>query len=215
MIRLLTAASALLATAGCATAVAPLPAVLDYAGSGCAPRVDLGGAISLTPAKETNGFVVVADVGGGSPCLIGAGGKATPYALFALPADPDDKTIAVGGALEPLRIFSPQVSVLAADGTELRTLPAADFFYRGPVFSVQFRPREGEAFLLVGADPARVGQRYDAINVGTNTTTVYTGFGAANFTTGVEANNSRLFSYHGGVQVIVYDTDLEDGKQAR
>lgn len=214
MIRLLFAASALLAAAGCATAVAPLPAVLDYAGAACATGVDLTRAISLTPAKETNGFVVVAEVGSGSPCL-NARSKGTPYALFALPTDHDDKTIAVGGVLEPLRIFSPEVSILAADGTELRTLPATDFFYRGPVFSVQFRPREGETFLLVKADPARVGQRYDAINVGTNTTTIYTGYGAANFTTGVEANNSRLFSYHGAVEVIVYDTDLEDGKRAR
>ena len=214
MKRLLTATCLLLATSGCATAVAPLPPLLEYVGTDCRTEVDLARAIGLTPEKETNGFVVVAEVGPGSPCHL-SGSRGAPYVLFALPADYEDKTIAVGGSLEPLRIFSPEVSVLAADGREMRALPAGDFFYRGPVYSVQFRPRAGEAFLLVKADPGRVGQRYDAINVGTNTTTIYTGFGASNITTGVEANNSRVFSYHGAVQVIVYDTDLEDGKRAR
>ena len=211
---LLSAVCLLLAATGCATAIAPLPPVLEYSGTDCQSTVDLTRAVSLTPQKETNGFVVVAQVGAASPCLR-LGATSTPYALFALPTDYDDKTIAIGGSLEPLRIFSPEVAVLAADGTEIRTLAAADFFYRGTVFSVQFRPRAGEAFVVVKADSGRVGQHYDAINVGTNTTAVYTGYGVANFTNGVEANASRVFSYHGDVQVIVYDTDLEDGKPAR
>ena len=214
MKRLLSATCLLLATSGCATVIAPMPPVLEFAGSDCGTEIDLSRAVSLTPEKETNGFVVLAEVGAGSPCHR-SGGRAAPYALFSLPADHDDKTIAVGGSLEPLRIFSPEVSVLDAGGREVRTLPAADFFYRGPVYSVQFRPRAGESFLLVKADPSRVGQRYDAINVGTSTTMIYTGFGASNITTGVEANSSRVFSYHGDVQVIVYDTDLEDGKRSR
>lgn len=197
--------------AGCATAPAPLPAVLEYARQDCHAAPDVSAAISLTPEKETNGHLVTTVVGPQTPCLTRAGGS-TPYLVYALPADLDDKTVAVGGVLEAMRILSPDVSVLDASGRVTRTFAPSDYFYRGPVYSVQFRPREGDAFVLVASDPARVGRRYDAINVGTNTTTVYTGFGAANFTTGVEASTSRMFSHEGAVQVIVYDTDTkEDG----
>lgn len=198
--------------AGCATAPPPLPPVLQYARQDCDAAPNLSSAISLTPEKERNGHVVTTLVGPQTPCLGRAGGPA-PYVVYALPADLGDKTIAVGGVLELLRILSPDVFVLDAQGQVVRGFTTADYFYRGPVFSVQFKPREGDAFILVATDPARVGRRYDAINVGTNTTTIYTGFGAANFTNGVEASTSRVFSHEGTIQVIVYDTDTkEDGE---
>lgn len=196
-------------TAGCATAPPPLPAVLEYARQDCHAAPDVSTAISLTPEKETNGHLVTTVIGPRTHCLTRLGGP-TPYVVYALPADLGDKTLAVGGVLEATRILSPEVSVLDARGQVTRTFASPEYFYRGPVYSVQFKPREGDAFVMVTSDPARVGRRYDAINVGTNTTTVYTGFGAANFTTGVEASTSRVFSHEGTVQVIVYDTDTRE-----
>lgn len=198
----------------CATATPPALAVLEYSRTDCAAAPDLTTAVSLTPKKETNGHIVSTVIGPDSPCLRAAEAS-SPYVVYALPADIDDKTLAVGGLLEPNRILSPTVAVLDASGVVRRTFAAEDYFYRGFVYSVQFRPQAGDAYVLVTANPARVGQRYDSINVGTSTTTVYTGFGTANFTTGHEATGSRAFSYEGTVQVIVYDSDTkEEGRSA-
>ncbi|MGQ3040498.1 MAG: hypothetical protein ACT6TH_06865 [Brevundimonas sp.] len=205
------AAGGALASA-CATAVPPSPAVLEYSRAGCPATPDLSTAISLTPKKETNGHIVTTVIGPESGCLQ-MGETSSPYALYALPSDIDDKTLSVGGVLEVLRILSPTVSVLGTDGAVRRTFAAEDYFYRGPVYSVQFRPEPGDAYVLVTTNPARVGQRYDSINVGTSTTAVYTGYGTANFTTGHEVNGSRAFSYEGAVQIIVYDSDTrEEGR---
>lgn len=196
-------------TAGCATALPPLGPVLEYARQDCQAVPDLSTALSLTPEKETNGFTVTTAIGPQTQCLIRPGGP-TPYLVYALPTDLGDKTLAVGGILEARRIMSADVSVLDASGQVTRTFVPTDYFFRGPVYSVQFKPREGDAFVLVASDASRVGRRYDAITVGTNTTTVSTGYATANFTTGVEASTSRTFSHEGTVQVIVYDTDTKE-----
>ena len=196
--------------AACATAAQPPPrAVLEYSRQDCAVRPDLASAISLTPEKETNGHVVTTVIDARTACVTSARGG-VPYVIYALPADLDDKMLSVGSVLEAYRILSPEVTVLNAQGEPTRTFVAADYFYRGPVFSVQLRPREGDAFVMVAADPERVGQQYDSIAVGTQTTTIYTGYGAANFTTGHEASLSRTFSYEGTAHVTVYDTDTKE-----
>lgn len=209
----LVAVSAL--TAACTTVptVPPAQATLNYAATAdCASAPDLTRAISLTPPKEQATFSVPAPKATG--CLTLADGGTTPYVVYALPTDYADKTIIVGSVLEPLRILSPDVAILNRDGEVSRTFDAADYLYRGPVFSVQFRPRETEAYVLVTTDPSRVGQRYDAITVGVVTTTIYTGYGASNWHSGVEANQSRTFSWEGTAYVTVADTDTkEEGGQ--
>ena len=65
---------------------------------------------------------------------------------------------------------------------------------------MQFRPRAGEAFILVTAEPALVGQRYDSISIATYTTATYVGAGAVTWTSGVDSAHSRVFSYEGAVQ---------------
>lgn len=210
MIRSILALGLAALTTACVTATPPPPPpVLEYTRQDCEAQPNLSSAVSLTPEKETNGFIVSAELGLGSPCIRVANWTA-PYAVFALPTDMEDKTIAVGGVLELTRILSPDVRILDSQGQVTREFSTTDYFYRGPVYSVQFRPRPGDAYVVVSSDPARVGQRYDSINVGTNTTTVYTGYGAANVTTGVEAHNSRAFSYEGLAQVIVYDSDTKE-----
>ncbi|HZW15899.1 MAG TPA: hypothetical protein VFF66_06550 [Brevundimonas sp.] len=198
------------ASAACATALPPPPlAVLEYGRQDCALRPDLASAISLTPEKETNGHIVTTVIDAQTACLTTARGG-VPYVIYALPEDLGDKMLSIGSVLEPYRILSPDVTVLDAQGEPTRTFAAEDYFYRGPVFSVQLRPREGEAFVMVAANPERIGQQYDSIAVGTQTTTVYTGYGAANWTTGHEASLSRTFSYEGVAHVTVYDTDTKE-----
>lgn len=200
------AALAVAATlAGCATAPPP-PPVTAFTRSDCALSADLKAAVSLTPPKEKAAYAVVTPVGAATPCLDRDGVRA-PYVVYALPAEHADKTITVGSTLEVGRLLAPDVALLGREGQVVRTFAATEYFFRGPVYSVQFRPRPEEAYVLVTADPKRVGQRYDSIAIGTSTTTVSTGYAVASWTSGVDASHSRTFSYEGAVQVSVYDSD--------
>lgn len=196
-------------TAACATLPPPAPAVLEYGRHDCEAAPNLTTAISLTPAKESQAHRVSTVVTDQTACLT-RDGMTSPYVVYALPADRDDKTVIVGGVLEALRIFAPTVTLLDAHGQISRAFPAEEFLYRGSVYSVQFRPRETEAYILVGGNPTQVGTGYDAINVGTNTTTVSTGYYASNITTGTEHHSSRTFSWEGTVLVTVNDSDTDE-----
>jgi hypothetical protein len=206
---ILSAAACAGLTAACATAVPPAPAVLDYARQDCDAVPNLTTAISLTPEKESPAHRVSTVVSSQTACLQQDGGT-SPYVVYALPADRDDTTLIVGGVLEAFRIFAPTITLLDAQGQVTRAFPAEEFLYRGPVYSVQFRPRETEAYILVKVDRDRVGAGYDAINVGTNTTTISTGYYASNWTTGTENHSSRTFSWEGTVLVTVNDSDTDE-----
>jgi hypothetical protein len=197
--------------AACASAPPPPPATLTFADRTCADQPDLTTAISLTPPKERPVFLVNAPVTGETPCIKTVRGP-SPVVVFALPTDYDDKTIIVGGVLEPLRILSPHVAVLDRDGAVTRTFPADEFLYRGSVYSVQFRPRENEAYLRVSVEPERVGQNYDSIKIGVNYNAITVGYVTSVVGTGVESRTSRAFSYEGSIQVMVNDTDTKEDK---
>ena len=201
------AAMAGLGLVGCATAEPPAP-VLAFDRHDCA-EVDLTRAMSLTPDKEKALHSVNTVIDSATPCATFQSG-ASAYVLFAVPEDFEDKTLTVGAALEATRIFSPAVSVLDAGGRETRRFASDEFMYRGANFSVLFRPRPAERYVLVSADASRVGQRYDSINIGTNTTTTYTPYGGATFTSGVDASQSRTFSYEGSALVVINDSDPKE-----
>jgi hypothetical protein len=194
------------ALAGCST-VAPPEAVTSFARQDCASAPDLSRATGLTPEKEKVEHVVTSPVGADAAC-VRSGGSARPYVLYAMPAEADDKTLTVGAVLEPRRLLAPEVSLLGRGGEVTRTFAPHEYLFRGQVYSVQFRPRPGDAYVLVTVDPARVGQRYDSIAIGTNSTAVYAAGVTAMVTTGVDNAQSRTFSYEGAVQVTVNDTDV-------
>lgn len=196
--------------AGCTTsAPSYAPALLEYARTDCAATPVLTSAISLTPDKERAVHTVETPIGATTPCLSKAG-RSTPYIVYALPSDRADKTLIVGGLLEPGRIFSPEVAILNAEGQVSRAFAAGDFMYRGPVYSVQFRPRETEAYVLVTNESSRVGQVYDSILTGTQSTPVPAGTVVFMVNSGTEARLSRTFSYDGRVSVMVNDSDTKE-----
>lgn len=201
------AAAALLA--GCATPTPP-PALTTFVRTNCVAAPDLAAAVSLTPEKQKATHTVTTPVTTDTACLSRPGGP-TPYVLYALPTDIHDKTLIIGGVLEGARIVPPEVTLLGAQGDVLRTFRASDYFFRGPVYSVQFTPRAGEAFALVMVDPKRVGERYDSVAIGTSTTTTYAAGLSMNWTSGVDTAESRTFSYEGSVQATVFDS--ETGKK--
>lgn len=170
----------------------------------------MAGIVSLTPPKEQVVHVVDSAMTPMSNCLVRAGTQA-PYVIYALPDDMDDKTIIVGGVLEASRIFAPLIEILDASGQVLKTFQPEDYYYRGPVYSVQFRPQFGQRYLLVTADTTLVGQSYDSIQVGVNTSYVSTGLYTSAINTGVESRSSRTFSYEGVVRVMLNDTDIKEG----
>jgi hypothetical protein len=204
-------AVAVASLAACATAPPP-GAVLEHVASNCAAAPSVANAASLVPERERQAHAVRTPVTPQTPCIVGADGRTAPYAVYAVPADFEDKTLTVGASLEASRIFAPQVSTLDAQGAVVRTFTRADYLYRGAVYGVQFRPRAGEAYVLVAADPALVGERYDSIMIGTSTTTTATTVGAISWTSGVDGELSRTFSYEGTIQVSVYDSDTEEGR---
>ena len=164
--------------AGCVTPAPPL-AVTAYAAENCDSRPNLAAAASLTPERPKRYFAVTTPVHAMTPCLRGAEAR-TPYVVYALPAAGAARMIEVGGQIEAARIFSPTVVVLDEQGGVMRTFAADQYLYRGGVFSVQFVPQSGERFVLVTADPTRIGQRYDAIAIGTSTTTIATPYFVSN-----------------------------------
>lgn len=198
--------AAALALAACATARPPPPPVLEYVRTSCDASPDVASATSLTPDRARAQFVVNTPVTAATHCLTREDGGVSPYQVYALPADPATKTITIGAAVEMARIFAPQISVLDANGVVTRSFDRAQYAYRGYVYSVQFRPHEGEAFVLVTADPTLVGQRYDSVFIGTQTASTYAAGVTVSWTSGVDNAQSRTFSYEGGLQAIVYDS---------
>lgn len=196
----------------CVTAAPPAPPVLEFTRSSCG-AVDLSSAVSLTPPKERALFLVNQPVVAESPC-VAQDGTASAYALFALPDDLGDKTLTVGGVLEATRILSPKVAVLDGDGRVVRSFRSDEYMYRGLNYSVLFRPRAPERYVLVTVDPARVGQTYDSIAIATQTTSTYTPYGPIMITTGSDGAQSRVFSYEGSVQVVVNDSDTKEEASA-
>lgn len=197
--------------AACVTTTPPVLPALTYANLNCDTAPDLASAISLTPDKERAVHLVAAEVNESASCIL-RNEMPVPYVVLALPQDHDDKTLIVGSQLDFNRIFAPEIQVLDAQGNETRRFNREEYFYRNSIYSVQFRPRENERFVLVTAAPELVGKEYNAIQIGTSTTTTYTPYGGASWTAGTESNTLRTFAYNGTVKVLVNDTDTEEGK---
>ncbi|MFM2410936.1 MAG: hypothetical protein RL481_1764 [Pseudomonadota bacterium] len=201
-----------LALSGCVTAPVYDSAVTRYSGTNCSAQPDLAGAISLIPPekkKKAKIWSVPAQLNGVSPCLEMAGVKG-PHLLYVIPADATGKVLEVGAPLEPLRIFAPKIALLDAEGKAVREFRADEFMFRGPVYSVQFRPGEQDRYILVTSNNANVGKKYDSILVGVAANTIYSGSGySSTYYTGVDEDQRRIFSYEGSVVATVYSDPVK------
>lgn len=191
--------------AGCATTPPP-PAVTTYTAQNCTSAPDLGTAVSLTPERRKRVFRVGTLLDASTPCLR-SGQVPTPYVVYALPPAIEGTMIEVGAELEGARIFSPSISILDEAGRPVRSFDPSHYLYRGVMFSVQFLPQPGERFILMTADPTRIGGNYDAVAISTSTTTIATPYAVASWTSGVDRSVSRTFSYDGAVAAIVYSPE--------
>jgi hypothetical protein len=105
------ASVSVLFAAGCATPPPVVAATVNFSRTDCAASPNLAAATSLTPPKEKAVHSVTGALDGQALCLT-RNGKATPYVVYALPSDHEDKTLTVGAVLEGVRLVSPEVAVL-------------------------------------------------------------------------------------------------------
>jgi hypothetical protein len=196
--------------AGCATPTPPA-AVITYAGKACDSQPDLSRAISLVPQKPPKKnlpHVVTTEVNGQTRCLTRPGGNG-PYLVYALEPDHRLKMHTIGAVQERARVLSPDVSILDREGRVTRVFGPGDFLFRGGFYSVQFRSRDSEAFVLFATNPGRVGERRDSIEIGTSTSGYYVAGFSGSYTLGVDNAATRTFSYEGTAQVVVYDSPAD------
>lgn len=215
--RVLLTSAALLASsalAGCATAPAIPGPLAAYDRTDCAAAPNLASAVALKPEKPKVLHQVNTPVGMTTQCITWAG-KATPYVVYVLPEGIDTKVFDVGATVEAMRIFAPEVTTLDANGAPVRTFARNRYQYRGALYSVQFEAKPEERYVMVTAAPELVGKPYSSIAIGTSTTTVYTGFGTASWTSGTDTQLSRTFSYDGMAQATVMDRAVLDAKKAK
>ena len=197
----------------CASAPPIQRPVTSWAALDCATTPSLDGAVSLMPEKDKAVWPVDYAMTSTTPCLT-ASDASGPYAVFALPETRWNAPIEVGSVVGPAALFSPSVSILAEDGTQLRTFTPEHYNMRshmdGRTYSVQFMPQDGERYVLVTSNPLRIGSAIEGITTGTSTTTFYNGFGASSWTSGVESQLISAFSYEGPVRVNVFRPREED-----
>ena len=194
---------------GCATTVPILPATLSYDRTDCRSIIDTASAKSLVPLKDKEIWSVDGQLDSAGPCL-NSGDASVPYLVYELPGDQHAKMIEVGAVLDLARVVSPKVKLLDANGAETRVFARDQYMFRPGLLSVQFVPQPNERYVLVTVDPEPVGRSHDTIVSSTDTTTIYTGFGASNWRSGNETMMSRGFSYEGPVRVLVYRPDEKD-----
>lgn len=153
-------------------------------------------------------------VTGVSGCLELNGARG-PYVVFALPEQAWPAPIEIGSSLEGLRIFSPHIVLLDADGKESRSFTPEHYHLRSFFYSVLFQQQPGERYALVRSNPARIGTSYEGIRTGISTTIIYTGYGATAWNTGLESHISSAFSFSGTVRANVYRPPKVEGEAVR
>lgn len=196
-------------TAACATTPPepPKSAVLSLDNKTCETQVSTENSLSLTPEKKALFHIVTTDINAGSKCVDIEGKKAN-YIVYAIPAAPQNHTITIGGAMDVLRTFAPDVSIIDVNGKVSRSFNPDQYAYLGYVYGVQFRPSENDRFIIVKSDPKLVGVEKSAletrVNVGYGYSPGVGGYGTTyNTYTGSEAKKSRVFSHEGIVSVTI------------
>ena len=212
--KLLGAAACLLPLLSACVSAPPIQRpVTSWNAVNCATTPSLDGAVSLTPEKDKAVWPVDYAMTSATPCLT-TGDASGPYAVFLLPETRWNAPIEVGSVVGPAALFSPHVTILGTDGAEMRSFTPEHYNMRshmdGRTYSVQFMPQDGERYVVVTSNPLRIGSAVEGISTGTVTNTMWYGFGATSWTSGVESQLISAFSYEGPVRVNVFRPREED-----
>lgn len=193
----------------CAQSLPPmLPPTLTYDRADCSATPDLTRAISLTPVKGSDEWEERSDIWSIDSPIAGnclrRGNVMGPYLVYALPEYGSTQLIETGSVLEGVRLFSPMMVMLDGDGAETRLIEPGSYMFRTNMYSAQIAPTQDEKYMLVSVNPDLIGERYEAIRSGINTTTIYTGYGASNWNSGVETALSQGYSYEGTMRTRLF-----------
>ena len=158
--------------AGCATVAPapPQPPIVEMSNASCDPMAKLDAAIDLTPQKPHPWQDVSTPVNAATPCLNLEGGAQGHYIVYRLPSHGPNHVVTIGGAQEGLRILAPSVTTLDESGGKLRSFPPERYMILGDAYAVQFKPTEGEKYVLVNTNPDLVGRREHAQAAGAGPT---------------------------------------------
>lgn len=185
-------------------------AVLEYSSETCSNTPDLSLAQrvgddgkALKKMMKNRTLTMVRAIDHHSACLTSDTGKPGPYSLFEIPSDITGRVIYTGAKVEERRTFAASVSLLNELGEITRTFARKKFKVQGTQYGVQFRPREGEVYVMLTAEPAMIGQSRDTIETSTTAQSVVIpypgGAGAGTNFVGTQKEFSRVYSYEGDV----------------
>lgn len=203
------AAGLLLAAAatGCASTppIPPLEPVTSIAGKVCDTAVSRAAPVNLSPPpKETPEQHFVSHTFDQTTACIGGEAGERNYQVFELSGFTSGKLLTAGAPLDAKRVLAVKVSLLDRDGNVTRSFPREDYLFRGDTYSVQFRPRDTEAFVLIETDPALVGQERQSVATGMNGQYMSTGTGGG-YTAyyGYDQKRAHVFSHEGKATIRI------------
>ena len=194
--------------AACETTPPPPPptAVLDIASDKvCDETVDMTSVIQLTPKKVKKWYDEGHVFNNETSCLR-FNDTNVNYKVFELPASASNHVLTIGGAKNAIRTLAADISLLDDTGETVRTFAREKYMNVGGRYGVQFRPLDGEKYILVTTNPELVGEEVRAMETRLLTGSGYIagpGGGGASYTTYSGADNisSRTYSHEGVLSV--------------
>lgn len=205
-------------TACSTTPPAPLPEpVVEFAGAECTNAPDLGLAQSyLDDAKAAKKMMKNRTIrleeflGDSGSCLNLDGGLTSPYAVFTIPQSIKGLVINAGSFKDGNSIFAASISVLDKNGEQTREFSREKYRVMGRRYGVQFRPRSGDAFVVISADPKLIGEVSTTQEVSANSSYVSgVNGGGGNNIVGSQKTFNRTFSFDGavGLRIVFPEQD--------
>lgn len=180
----------------------PPPPLTSLSHRSCADAPSLNAARPLVVGAEDP---VVVEISETTDCVRASDGSRATYVLFALSGDAQPHYIQVESRILGGTVFAPQITMLDAYGTPLRSLQPGDFMVRGSTLSAAVFPAtQGapERYLLVSSHAMAVGTEQKRIVQGVNTTTmpVYGG-GVVAWNSGSDTEHGYTYAHNGQVAV--------------
>jgi hypothetical protein len=147
-------------SAACESTSPPPSAVLSFTSTaGCAEGLAAERAEVVTVKKRQDSGNITTQVSAASACQV-ENGVERPFALYRLPRGVDIQSVQAGGVFQVNRVFAADVKTLDENLAPVRDFGPDAFYHRGGSWSVFFRPRDQERYILVRANPELVGKSY-------------------------------------------------------
>ena len=213
--------TAALSLAGCAsTPPKPPPtAVLEISEKECHDAVDLSTALPLAPKKPKVWYETAYSFNAETNCLHFQEADVN-YMVFELPPNASNHVLTMGGIKKAVRTLAADITLLDENGNIVRTFERHKYMDIGSRFGVQFRPLEGEKYVLVTTRPELVGEEVRAVEtnliVGSGYAAYPNGGGASyNTYSGADRLTSRTFSHEGLLSVRLQALSGKIGEPAK